>query len=80
MYSFPVRQLSGRLDEVLELADIDEITLTRDHGESLVLVRESVWRGMLDTLHLSGTEINSDRLLRSLQQARTDLADQLPGA
>lgn len=75
MYSLSANQLSSQLDAVLELADIDEVILTRDQGESLVLVRESVWRAMQDAMHLLGTDINSDRLLRSLLQARDDLLD-----
>ncbi|MFJ3055970.1 type II toxin-antitoxin system Phd/YefM family antitoxin [Herbaspirillum sp. NPDC087042] len=76
MYSLSASQLSGQLDAILELADIDEVILTRDQGESLVLVRESVWRAMQDTIHLLGTDINSDRLLRSLLQVRADLLGQ----
>ncbi|KAF1036273.1 MAG: hypothetical protein GAK35_04095 [Herbaspirillum frisingense] len=73
MYSFNANQLAGQLSEVLELADIDEVVLTRDGAENLVVVKESVWRAMQDMTHLFATDINSDRLLRSLQQLRADL-------
>ncbi|MBB5390647.1 MULTISPECIES: type II toxin-antitoxin system Phd/YefM family antitoxin [unclassified Herbaspirillum] len=73
MYSFSAKQLASRLSELIELADIDEVVITRDSGENLVIVKESVWRAMQDTAHLFATDINSDRLLRSLQQLRADL-------
>ncbi|MDR6585238.1 type II toxin-antitoxin system Phd/YefM family antitoxin [Herbaspirillum sp. BH-1] len=73
MYAYPVQALNGRLDELLELADIDEVILTRDNAENLVLVRESVWRGVQEALHLLGNDLNAERLLCSLQQLRATL-------
>jgi hypothetical protein len=46
MYAFPVTDLAERLDALLELADIDEVILTRAGADNLVLVREPVWRGV----------------------------------
>jgi PHD/YefM family antitoxin component YafN of YafNO toxin-antitoxin module len=73
MYAYPVQALNGRLDGLLELADIDEVILTRDNAENLVLMRESVWRGVQETLHLLGNDLNAERLLCSLQQVRAAL-------
>lgn len=72
MYSFSAKQLADQLPDLMELADIDEVVVTRDGGENLVIVRESVWRAMQDAAHLFATDINADRLLRSLQQLRAD--------
>ncbi|MBG7619451.1 type II toxin-antitoxin system Phd/YefM family antitoxin [Herbaspirillum sp. AP02] len=74
MYAYPANELIQRLDELLELADIDEVILTRESAESLVLVRESVWRGVQEALHLLGNDINAERLLCSLQQMRAGLS------
>ncbi|HZG21826.1 MAG TPA: type II toxin-antitoxin system Phd/YefM family antitoxin [Herbaspirillum sp.] len=74
MYAYPAKELGARLDELLELADIDEVVLTREHAESLVLVRESVWRGVQEALHLLGSDLNAERLLCSLQQLRAMLS------
>ncbi len=73
MYAYPVQALNGRLDELLELADIDEVILPRDNAENLVLVRESVWRGVQEALLLLGNDLNAERLLCSLQQLRATL-------
>lgn len=72
MYSFSAKQLAEQLPDLMELADIDEVVVTRESGENLVIVKESVWRAMQDAAHLFATDINADRLLRSLQQLRTD--------
>jgi PHD/YefM family antitoxin component YafN of YafNO toxin-antitoxin module len=61
-----------RLDALLELADIDEVILTRAGADNLVLVREPVWRGVQEALHLLGNDLNAERLLCSLQ-LRADL-------
>ena len=37
MYAFPVTDLAERLDALLELADIDEVIITRAGADNLVL-------------------------------------------
>ncbi|WDZ97020.1 type II toxin-antitoxin system Phd/YefM family antitoxin [Herbaspirillum sp. WKF16] len=76
MYSFNAKQLGERLPDILELADIDEVVVTRDSGENLVIVTESVWRSLQDAVHLFATDVNADRLVRSLQQLRADFLSQ----
>lgn len=76
MYSFNANQLNDQLADVLELADIDEVVVTRAGGENLVIVKESVWRSLQDAAHLFATDINADRLVRSLQQLRTEFLSQ----
>jgi antitoxin YefM len=76
MYSFNATELSARLPEMLELADIDEIVLTREEGENLVIVKESVWRGIQEIAHLFATDVNAGRLLTSLQQLRSEFLSQ----
>ncbi len=73
MYAFPVTDLALRLDALLELADIDEVILTREGADNLVLVREPVWRGVQEALHLLGNDLNAERLLCSLLQLRAEL-------
>ena len=73
MYAFPVTDLAVRLDALLELADIDEVILTREGADNLVLVREPVWRGVQEALHLLGNDLNAERLLCSLLQLRAEL-------
>lgn len=72
MYAFNAKHLADQLSDVLALADIDEVVVTQETGENLVIVKESVWRAMQETAHLFATDVNADRLLRSLQQLRTD--------
>ena len=72
MYSFNAKQLVSELPEILALADIDEVVLTREGGENLLIVKESVWRALQDAVHLFATDVNADRLLCSLQQLRAD--------
>lgn len=73
MYAFPVTDLAERLDALLELADIDEVILTRAGADNLVLVREPAWRGVQEALHLLGNDLNAERLLCSLLQLRAEL-------
>ena len=72
MYSFSSAYLSTHVEEVLELAESDTILITLDSSDNLVLLKESVWRSLQDTLHLLATPINAERLQHSLQQLRTE--------
>jgi len=70
MYSLSANYLAGHVDEVLELADSDEILVTLDSSDNLMILKESTWRSLQDVVHLFATSVNAERLQQSLQQVR----------
>jgi antitoxin YefM len=72
MYFFTATSLAERLKEILDLAEIEEVVLTRDDGENLIMVKQSVWRGLQDLAHLLSSDINADRLVKSLREVRQE--------
>lgn len=72
MYSLSANYLAGHIDEVLELADTDEVLVTLDSSDNLMILKESTWRALQDLVHLFATSVNAERLQQSLQQVRAD--------
>lgn len=72
MYFIGENYLLDHVDEVLELVDSDEVTVTLDSSENVVLVKESTWRSLQEIAHLFATTVNSDRLQKSLQQVDSE--------
>lgn len=72
MQAFTVDRLRQQFDDILGLAETEDIILTRNTGENLMLVSEARWRSLQETVHLLGTSLNEERLQQSLQQLRAD--------
>ena len=72
MYSLSANYLAGHVDEVLELAGSDEILVTLDSSDNLMILKESTWRALQDIVHLFATSVNAERLQQSLQQVRAE--------
>jgi len=72
MQAFTVDKLRSQLDDILDMAEAEEILIARDSGENLMLVTESSWRALQETAHLLATSHNEERLQQSLQQLRVE--------
>ena len=65
-YSEARRKLKSLMDQAVD--DRTPITITRKSGEPVVLVAQSEFNAMEETLHLLRTPANASRLLESLAQ------------
>ena len=72
MQAFTVDKLRKQLDDILDLAEVEEVLIARDSGENLMLITEADWRALQETAHLLATSLNEERLQQSLQQLRAD--------
>ena len=72
MRAFTVDKLRQRLDDILEIAETEEVLIARDAGDNLMLVTEASWRALQETAHLLATSLNEERLQQSLQQLRDE--------
>lgn len=72
MQAFTVDKLRQQLDEILGIAETEEVLIARDSGDNLMLVTEASWRTLQETAHLLATSLNEERLQQSLQQLRTE--------
>ncbi|UVO51346.1 type II toxin-antitoxin system prevent-host-death family antitoxin [Sphingomonas sp. SUN019] len=65
-YSEARENLKAMIDKVV--ADRAPITITRQRGEGAVLISESEWAGMEETLHLLSSPANARRLLEGIKR------------
>ena len=72
MQAFTVDKLHQQLDEILGIAETEEVLIARDSGENLILMTEASWRSLQETAHLLATSLNEERLQQSLQQLRDE--------
>jgi antitoxin YefM len=72
MQAFTVSKLRAQLDDILDMAEAEEILIARDCGENLMLITEASWRALQETAHLLATSLNEERLQQSLQQLRAE--------
>ncbi|MES2535278.1 MAG: type II toxin-antitoxin system Phd/YefM family antitoxin [Pseudomonadota bacterium] len=72
MPSVSLDYLRTHLDETVALADAEEVVITRDAGENLMMVKEADWRALQETVHLLATPLNADRVQTSLQSVRIE--------
>ena len=72
MQAFTVDKLRLRLDDILDIAESEEVLIARDSGENLLLVTEASWRALQETAHLLATTLNEARLQQSLQELRAE--------
>ena len=69
-YSQARRKLKSLMDQAVD--DRTPITITRRSGEPVVLVAQSEFNAMEETLHLLRTPANAARLLESLAQVEAN--------
>ncbi len=72
MQVFTVDTLRHRLDDILDIAESEEVLIARDSGDNLMLVTEAGWRALQEMAHLLATSLNDERLQQSLQQLRAE--------
>jgi antitoxin YefM len=72
MQAFTVDKLRNQLNDILDMAEVEEVLIARDSGENLMLVTEAGWRALQETAHLLATSLNEARLQESLQQLRAE--------
>jgi antitoxin YefM len=72
MQAFTVDKLHQQLDEILSIAETEEVLIARDSGDNLILMTEASWRSLQETAHLLATSLNEERLQQSLQQLREE--------
>ena len=58
--------LKALMDRVV--ADRAPVKITRQNGEAVVMISESEWAGMEETLHLLSSPGNARRLMESIKQ------------
>jgi antitoxin YefM len=56
--------MAKHLDQLV--ADRDELVLTRQNHEAVVVVPLREWNGMKETVHLMSSRVNAERLMRSI--------------
>lgn len=57
--------LKALMDRVV--ADKIPLKITRQNGESVVMISESEWAGMEETIHLLSSPKNAERLLEAIR-------------
>lgn len=72
MQAFTIDKLRQRLDDILGIAETEEVLIARDSGDNLMLINEASWRALQETAHLLATSLNEERLQQSLQQLRAE--------
>lgn len=72
MQAFTVDKLHQRLDDILGIAETEEVLIARDSGENLMVITEASWRTLQETAHLLASSLNEERLQQSLQQLRDE--------
>ena len=72
MQAFTVDKLHQQLDDILGIAETEEVLIARDSGDNLILMTEAGWRALQETAHLLATSLNEERLQQSLQQLREE--------
>lgn len=72
MQTITVSETRANLKAVLDrvVADKAPIQITRAKGEDVVMISESEWEGMQETLHLLSSPANAKRLMEGI--ARLD--------
>ncbi len=69
MDSLSISETRANLKAVMDrvVADRVPVTIRRRGGENVVMVTQSDWEGMAETLHLLGSRANADRLLEAVR-------------
>ncbi|MBF0136885.1 MAG: type II toxin-antitoxin system prevent-host-death family antitoxin [Magnetococcus sp. DMHC-1] len=67
-YAVARKNLKSILDRVVD--DADAAVITRRDGADVVVMSKADYDGLMDTLHLLGTEANRQHLAKSIEQYR----------
>ena len=73
-YSEARENLKSVIDKVV--ADRAPIHITRQRGEGVVMVSESEWAGMEETLHLLSSPANAKHLLDGIARLNAGLGEE----
>ncbi|GAA0731343.1 type II toxin-antitoxin system prevent-host-death family antitoxin [Sphingomonas sp. ABOLD] len=78
MQTLTVSETRANLKAVLDrvVADKAPIQIVRPKGEGVVLVSESEWEGMLETIHLMSSPANAKRLLDGIRELDAGLGEE----
>ena len=69
-YSYARENLKAVLDKAVN--DRAPIAIARQRGEGAVIIAESEWTAMEETLHLLGSPANAARLLERIDRMNND--------
>ncbi|SEJ02876.1 antitoxin YefM [Sphingobium sp. AP50] len=69
MQTLSVSETRANLKAVLDrvVADKAPIQIVRPKGEGVVMISESEWEGMQETIHLMASPRNAERLLEAIR-------------
>lgn len=76
MPSFSLAYVKTHFDEALAQAQAEEVVIACDSGQNMMLVKETDWRALQETVHLLSNPLNAARLQESLQQMRAELLNE----
>jgi antitoxin YefM len=70
MDSLSISETRANLKAVMDrvVADRVPVTIRRRGGENVVMVTQSDWEGMAETIHLLGSRANAEALLESIAE------------
>jgi antitoxin YefM len=73
MQTVSVSETRANLKAVLDrvVADRAPIQIVRPKGEGVVMISESEWEGMQETMHLLASPRNAERLLEAIRALET---------
>lgn len=73
MQTVSVSETRANLKAVLDrvVADRAPIQIVRPKGEGVVMISESEWEGMQETMHLLASPRNAERLLEAMRALET---------
>lgn len=69
MDSLSISETRANLKAVMDRVVADRVSVTiRRRGENVVMVSESEWQGMAETLHLLKSPRNAEQLLEAIEE------------
>lgn len=71
-YTDARKNLKSLLDRVVD--DADTAVITRRNGDDVVVISKADYDGLMETLHLLGSQANRDHLTKSINQYRSGQA------
>lgn len=78
MQTVSVSETRANLKAVLDrvVADKTPIQIVRPKGEGVVMISQSEWEGMQETLHLLASPANAQHLLEGIRQLDAGLGEE----
>ncbi len=69
MYSFSISETRANLKAVIDkvIADRAPVAITRQRGEGVVMISQSEWNSIEETLYLLQSPRNAERLLEAVR-------------